>query len=140
MSQIRREVRADILKDLTEGRGKDCSRALKFSFGRTPVGWNFYAGIRKERSLGNLKTLHLILNIKNKMLLNDFRNKYPKADRDQFIFVNDQYGGYIKWRFNGITIMSNDDPTGKTWTDDLTPSLKKLLWKDLGLERSEELG
>ena len=50
-----------------------------------------------------------------------------------FTFVNDSYGGYIKWKVDGTTIMSNDDPTGKTWTDDLSPYMKKLLWKDLGL-------
>ena len=67
------------------------------------------------------------------MLLNDFRNRYPKADLDQFVFVADQYGGYIRWKVNGTTIMSYDDPTGKTWTEDLSPRLKRLLWKDLGL-------
>ena len=64
----------------------------------------------------------------------DFRKRYPKVDLDKFTFVNDSYGGYIKWKVNGITIMSNDDPTGKTWTDGLSPNLKRLLWKDLGLE------
>ena len=34
---------------------------------------------------------------------------------------------------DGTTIMSYDDPTGKTWTDDLSPRLKRLLWADLGL-------
>ena len=66
-------------------------------------------------------------------LLDDFRNRYPKADRDQFGFVTDIYGGYIRWKVNGTTIMSYDDPTGKTWTDDLSPRLKRLLWTDLGL-------
>ena len=67
------------------------------------------------------------------MLLNDFRNRYPKADLSHFVFVADQYGGYIRWKVDGTTIMSYDDPTGKTWTDDLSPRLKRLLWKDLGL-------
>ena len=67
-------------------------------------------------------------------LFNDFRNKYPKANTGQFEVVADPYGGYIKWRFNGTTIMSHDDPTGKTWTEDLSPRLKRLLWKDLGLD------
>ena len=61
------------------------------------------------------------------MTLKDFRNKYPNADLSQFEVVADPYGGYIKWKVNGITIMSNDDPTGKTWTEDLSPRLKKLL-------------
>ena len=47
------------------------------------------------------------------MTLKDFRNKYPNADLSQFEVVADPYGGYIKWKVNGITIMSNDDPTGK---------------------------
>ena len=51
----------------------------------------------------------------------------------QFTFVSDIYGGYIKWKHNGTTVMSYDDPTGKTWTDDLRPGLKILLWFDLGL-------
>ena len=67
------------------------------------------------------------------MLLNDFIKKYPKANLDKFTFVNDSYVGYIKWKYNGITIMSNDDPSGKTWTDNLPSNLKKLLWEHLGL-------
>ena len=67
-------------------------------------------------------------------LLNDFRNRYPKADLNQFKFVNDNYGGYMVWTRNGLTIMSYDDPTGKTWTDDIRPGLKLLLWIDLGLD------
>ena len=51
---------------------------------------------------------------------------------------NDSFGGYIKWKVNGTTIMSNDDPTGKTWTENLSNNLKTLLWQDLGLERSED--
>ena len=71
------------------------------------------------------------------MLLDDFKNRYPNANLDKFTFVNDSYGGYIKWKVNGTTIMTNDDPTGKTWTDDLSPNLKTLLWEDLGLDDSE---
>ena len=87
-----------------------------------------------------INTLHLILNIKtwtnrrkikNKMLLDDFKTRYPKASLDKFTFVNDSYGGYIKWKVNGTTIMSNDDPTGKTWTDDLPSNLKTLLWQEI---------
>ena len=72
-------------------------------------------------------------------LLDDFRNKYPKADLDQFKFVNDQYGGYIRWKHNGMTVMSYDDPTGKTWTDGMQPSLKSRLWIDLGLADDDTL-
>ena len=68
------------------------------------------------------------------MLFGDFRNRYPKANLTKFNYVHDLYGGYIKWKVNGTTIMSDDDPTGKTWTDDLPDNLKTLLWKDLGLE------
>ena len=71
------------------------------------------------------------------MLLNDFIKKYPRVNLDKFTFVNDSYGGYIKWKYNGVTIMSNDDPSGKTWTDNLPSNLKKLLWKDLGLNGGE---
>ena len=71
------------------------------------------------------------------MLLKDFMKRYPKSNPDKFTFVNDSYGGYIKWKVDGTTIMSNDDPTGKTWTDDLSPYMKKLLWKDLGLNDDE---
>ena len=78
--------------------------------------------------------MHIILNIKNKMLLNDFRNKYPKADTGQFIVVADPYGGYIKWKVNGTTIMSYDDPTGKTWTDDLSPSYEKTFMERFRIE------
>ena len=56
-------------------------------------------------------------------LLDDFRNRYPKADFSRFTFVSDSYGGYMRWKRNGITIMSYDDPTGKTWTDGLPPKL-----------------
>ena len=48
--------------------------------------------------------------------------------------MHDLYGGYVKWKVNGSAVMSDDDPTGKTWTDDLSDNLKKLLWEDLGLE------
>ena len=72
-------------------------------------------------------------------LYNDFRNMYPKADHSQFIFVSDPYGGYIKWKVDGTTIMSNDDPTGKTWIDDISPRLKRILWKDLGLSEAKNL-
>ena len=41
---------------------------------------------------------------------------------------------YIKWKVNGTTIMSDEDPSGKTWTENLSNDLKTLLWKDLGLE------
>ena len=107
---------------------------------RTDVGCNCFAGIRKEKVIDN--NLHLILrskdqiirNIKNKMLLDDFKTRYPNVDLDKFTFVNDSYGGYIKWKVNGTTIMSNDDPTGKTWTENLSNNLKTLLWQDLGLE------
>ena len=67
-------------------------------------------------------------------LFNYFRNMYPRADISHFTFVPDSYGGYIKWQVNGTIIMSNDDPTGKTWIDDLSPRLKRILWKDLGLD------
>ena len=70
-------------------------------------------------------------------LFNDFRNMYPKADISHFTFVPDSYGGYIKWQVDGTTIMSNDDPTGKTWIDDISPGLKRILWKDLGLASNE---
>ena len=43
----------------------------------------------------------------------------------------------LNWKVDGTTIMSNDDPTGKTWIDNISPRLKKLLWKDLGLDDSE---
>ena len=66
-------------------------------------------------------------------LLDDFKTKYPKADLSQFKFIYDSYGGYIRWARNGLTVMSYDDPTGKTWTDGLPPNLKILLWIDLGL-------
>ena len=69
-------------------------------------------------------------------LLNDFKNRYPNANYNKFTFVNDSYGGYIKWKVNGMTVMSYDDPSGKTWTDDLPTNLKTLLWKDLGLKNS----
>ena len=64
----------------------------------------------------------------------DFKNRYPSANLDKFTFVNDSYGGYIKWKVNETTIMSNDDPTGKTWIDNISPRLKRILWEDLGLE------
>ena len=85
-----------------------------------------------------LKALHLILNTRNKMsLFNDFKNRYPSANLDKFTFVSDSYGGYIKWKYNGLTVMTNDDPTGKTWTDGISPNMKRLLWKDLGLNDKE---
>ena len=68
------------------------------------------------------------------MLLVDFKARYPNANLDKFTFVNDLFGGYIKWKVNGTTIMSDDDPTGKTWTENLSNNLRTLLWKDLGLE------
>ena len=68
------------------------------------------------------------------MLLNDFKNRYPNVNLDKFTFINDSFGGYIKWKVNGTTIMSDDDPSGKTWTENLSNNLKTLLWKDLGLE------
>ena len=74
------------------------------------------------------------------MLLTDFKNRYPNVNLDKFTFVNDSYGGYIKWKVNGTTVMSNDDPTGKTWTDDLPTNLKTLLWGDLGLEKKAKVG
>ena len=74
------------------------------------------------------------------MLLDDFKTRYPNANLDKFTFVNDSYGGYIKWKVNGTTVMSNDDPTGKTWTDDLPTNLKTLLWGDLGLEKKPKVG
>ena len=52
-----------------------------------------------------------------------------------YIHVNDSFGGYIKWKVNGTTIMSDDDPTGKTWTDGLPNNLKTLLWEDLGIRK-----
>ena len=70
-------------------------------------------------------------------LLNDFKNRYPSANLDKFTFVSDSYGGYIKWKYNGLTVMTNDDPTGKTWTDDISPNMKRLLWEDLGLNGEE---
>ena len=73
------------------------------------------------------------------MLLTDFKNKYSSAKLDKFTFVNDSYGGYIKWKVDGTTIMSYDDPTGKTWTDGMSTIMKNLLWKDLGLEGGAEL-
>ena len=73
-------------------------------------------------------------------LFNDFRNMYPRADISNFKFVPDSYGGYIKWQVDGTTIMSNDDPTGKTWIDDISPRLKRLLWKDLGLDDRQKGG
>ena len=42
-------------------------------------------------------------------LFNDFKNSYPSANLDKFAFVSDSYGGYIKWKYNGITVMTNDD-------------------------------
>ena len=30
--------------------------------------------------------------------------------------------------------MSDDDPSGKTWTENLSNNLKNLLWEDLGEE------
>ena len=39
--------------------------------------------------------------------------RYPNANLDKFSFVNDSFGGYIKWKVNGTTIMSDDDPSGK---------------------------
>ena len=74
------------------------------------------------------------------MLLDDFKNRYPNANLDKFTFVNDSYGGYIKWKVNGTAVMSNDDPTGKTWTDYLPINLKTLLWQDLGLENKVKVG
>ena len=73
------------------------------------------------------------------MLFENFKNRYPNADLNKFTFVNDSYGGYIKWKVNGTTVMSNDDPTGKTWTDDLSTNLKTLLWADLGLENKAKV-
>ena len=69
------------------------------------------------------------------MLLTDFKNKYPSANLDKFTFINDSFGGYIKWKVNGTIIMSNDDPTGKTWTENLSNNLKTLLWQDLGIRK-----
>ena len=74
------------------------------------------------------------------MLLDDFKTRYPNANLDKFTFINDTYGGYIKWKVAGATVMSNDDPTGKTWTDDLSTNLKTLLWGDLGLEKKPKVG
>ena len=68
------------------------------------------------------------------MLLDDFKTRYPKANLEKFTFVNDSFGGYIEWKVNGTTIMSNDDPSGKTWTENLSNNLKTLLWEDLGVE------
>ena len=68
------------------------------------------------------------------MLLDDFKTRYPKANLEKFTFVNDSFGGYIKWKVNGTTIMSDDDPSGKTWTENLSNNLKTLLWEDLGVE------
>ena len=70
------------------------------------------------------------------MLLNDFKNRYPNVNLDKFTFINDSFGGYIKWKVNGVTVMSDDDPSGKTWTDDLPTNLKTLLRKDLGLKNN----
>ena len=90
-----------------------------------------------EKNGGDLKK-HLILNIKNKMvLLDEFKKRYPKADLSQFQFVPDSYGGYIYWKKNNmITVISYDDLTGKTWTDDLPEDLKTKLNQDLGLKNS----
>ena len=68
------------------------------------------------------------------MLFGDFKNRYPKANLEKFTFVNDSFGGYVKWKVNGTTIMSDDDPSGETWTENLSNNLKALLWKDLGIE------
>ena len=68
------------------------------------------------------------------MLLDDFKNLYPNANLNKFTFVNDSFGGYIEWKVNGTTVMSDDDPSGKTWTTNLSNDLKTLLWEDLGLE------
>ena len=88
--------------------------------------------------------LHLILKrskdqinweTKNKMLLDDFKTRYPKANLGKFTFVNDAFGGYIEWKVNGTTIMSNDDPSGKKpGLKNLSNNLKTLLWEDLGVE------
>ena len=69
----------------------------------------------------------------------DFSNRYPKANISKFSYVHDLYGGYIKWKVNGTTIMSDDDPSGKTWTSNLSNDLKTLLWQDLGLSKSNNL-
>ena len=75
---------------------------------------------------------------KNKMLFSDFKSKYPKANLGKFTFVNDSFGGYVKWNVNGVTVMSDDDPSGKTWTDSLPDNLKKLLQEDLGVSDKEK--
>ena len=70
---------------------------------------------------------------KNKMLFSDFTTRYPKANLNKFSFVADPFGGYIKWKVNNTTIMSDDDPSGETWTANLSNKLKLSLWEDLGL-------
>ena len=73
------------------------------------------------------------------MLLDDFKTRYPNVNLSKFTFINDSFGGYIKWKVNGMTVMSYDDPSGKTWTDNLSNNLKKSLWEDLGLEKKLKL-
>ena len=67
------------------------------------------------------------------MLFSDFISRYPKANIQKFSYVHDSFGGYVRWKVNGTTIMSDDDPSGETWTSNLSYDLKTLLWKDLGV-------
>ena len=73
----------------------------------------------------------------NKMsLLQEFNNKYPNVDMSKFKFVSDSYGGYIYWKYNRLTVISYDDISGKTWTEDISSDLKVKLHEDLGIHES----
>ena len=70
------------------------------------------------------------------MLLDEFKKRYPRADLSKFQFVSDDYGGYIYWRYNNLTVMSYDDLTGQTWISDINSELKGKLNTDLGIKNS----